>query len=214
MPAAYLSSDRPELLFPVKELTRGFADPKSREVAVLKRIARYLKRAPKLVQSFPWQRMPTKIEVYSDSDFAGDKRSRKSTTGVCIMFGSHCITTRCKQQSVIALSSGEAELYAGVLACSMGIGLRQMYEDFGIEVKVHVLMDSTAGISMMKRVGLGTVKHVATAYLWVQEKVASGEIELPKVDTLSNLADLMTKGLAEQPMRFLLGRMGFYDPAS
>ena len=130
------------------------------------------------------------------------------------MLGCHMRKSWSSTQALISLSSGEAELYAGVLACSMGIGLRQMYEDFGIEVKVHVLMDSTAGISMMKRVGLGTVKHVATAYLWVQEKVASGEIELRKVETLKKFADLMTKGLAEQPMRFLLGRMGFYDPAS
>ena len=89
--------------------------------------------------------------------------------------------TRCNNQSVIALSSGEAELYAAVLGCSMGIGTRQMYEDLGVEMKVKVYMDATAGIAMMRRQGLGTVKHVATQYLWIQELVQNNEVELRKV---------------------------------
>ena len=128
------------------------------------------------------------------------------------MIGKHCLATRCKNQSVIALSSGEAELYAAVLACSMGIGTRQMYEDLGVEMKVQVYMDATAGIAMMKRQGLGSVKHVATQYLWIQELVQNNEVELRKVPTTENYGDLMTKSLAEAPMKYLLGRMGFEVP--
>ena len=78
----------------------------------------------------------------------------KSTTGVAIMIGKHGLATRCKNQSVIALSSGEAELYAAVFACSMGIRTRQMYEDLGVEMKVKVYMDAMVGIAMMRRQGL------------------------------------------------------------
>ena len=99
------------------------------------------------------------------------------------MLGKHCLVTRCKHQSVIAFSSGEAELYAAVLACSMGIGTNQMYCDLRINVKIQIVMDANAGISMMKRQGLGSVKHVANQYLWVQETVYNKDVELPKVGT-------------------------------
>ena len=67
MVAAYFSLDRPELLFPVKEVIRGVSNPQEREVQVFKRIARYLKRVPRLAQKFEWQARPSCIHVYSDS---------------------------------------------------------------------------------------------------------------------------------------------------
>ena len=48
MTAAYLSLDRPELLVPVKEITRGVSNTQQREVQVFKRIARYFKRVPRM----------------------------------------------------------------------------------------------------------------------------------------------------------------------
>ena len=84
------------------------------------------------------------------------------------MMGKHCVVTRCEGQSVIALSSCEAELYAAVLICAMAIWMQQLYRDLGVEVKILVLMDVAAGIAMMRRQGLRTAKHVATQYFWVQ----------------------------------------------
>ena len=104
-----------------------------------------------MAQRFDWQPRPSRLDVYSDSDFVGCRRTRKSTSGVAIMMGKHCIITRCKSQSVIALSSGEAEFYAAVLACSIGIGTQQLYKDLGTDLKILVLMDATAGIAMMRR---------------------------------------------------------------
>ena len=108
MTAAYLFLDRPELFVPVKEMIRGVSNPQEREVQVFKRIARYLKRVPRLAQKFEWQPQPNSIYVFSDSDYAGCRKTRKSTIGIAIMIGKHCLVTRCKNQSVIALSSGES----------------------------------------------------------------------------------------------------------
>ena len=80
----------------------------------------------------------------------------------------------------------------------MGIGVRQMYEDLGVALKMRVYMDATAGIAMLNRQGLGTVKHVATQYLWVQELVQNKEVELRKVQTTDNYCDLMTKVLSRR----------------
>ena len=129
------------------------------------------------------------------------------------MLMSHCILTRCKSQSVSALSSGEAELYALVLACSVGFGLKQLYSDLGVELKLRVSMDATAGIAMAKRQGLETAKHMCTQYLWVQDRIRNGEIELRKVSTTENLADLLAKHFAEVQMNYLLEKMGYIFPS-
>ena len=62
-------------------------------------------------------------------------------------------------------------------------------------MKVKVYMDATAGIAMMKRQGLGTVKHVATQYLWIQEsgaKQGGGASPGPDIRELCGLDDEVT----------------------
>ena len=70
--------------------------------------------------------MPTEINAYADSDYAGCIKTRKSTSGGAIMIGNHCIKSWSSTQSVIALSSGEAELYSLVKATSQAIGIKHM----------------------------------------------------------------------------------------
>ena len=87
-------------------------------------------------------------------------------------------------------------------------------KNLGIEMNVNVFMDATAGIAMLRRQGLGTVKHVATQYLWTQELVQNNEVVLQKVPTTENYADLMKNALAEMSMNYLLGGMGFEFPTT
>ena len=114
---------------------------------------------------------------------------------------------------MIALSSGEAKLYAFVLACSVGIGLGHLFEDLGVALKPRISMDATAGTAMAKRQGLGTAKHICTQhYLWLQERIQNQDIELRKVGATENVADLLAKHLTEAPMSYLLGQMGYAVP--
>ena len=71
-------------------------------MGALKRLARYLRAKPRLVFSFNFQEASS-LEVYTDTDWAGCPRTRKSTSGGCLMIGGHMT------QASIALSSGEAE---------------------------------------------------------------------------------------------------------
>lgn len=112
--ANYLSPDRPDISFAVEGLARGMSRPLLGDWNRLKRLARYLKGKPRGVINFAWQRCADKVSVYSDADWAGDKVTRKSTIGGCIMIGRHAIKIWSKIQAVIALSSCESELYAFV----------------------------------------------------------------------------------------------------
>ena len=80
---------------------------------------------------FEWQKTPEVLRTYSDADWAGCKESRKSTTGGCITLGEHVLKGWSKTQSLVALSSGESELYATLKAAAEALGMPSMLKDLG-----------------------------------------------------------------------------------
>ena len=105
-------------------------------------------------------------------------------------------------QSVIALSSGEAEYYGLVRGTSIGIGIRGLMQDFGRETRVRTSTDSSAAVGISKRRGLGKVRHIELNQLWIQDKVSKGEIEVRKVRGEDNLADALTKHVDQTSLGF------------
>ena len=84
------------------------------------------------------------------------------------MGGGKFIKSWSKTMEILALSSGEAELGALVKAGTEGTGIQSVLADFAIPVQLKLLSDSTAAIGMVRRLGLGRVRHLATADLWLQ----------------------------------------------
>ena len=99
-------------------------------MGALKRIGRYLLGHRRLVYTYPWQ-SASGIDVYSDTDWSGCKRTRRSTSGGCVMIGRHAIRTCSSTQPSVTLSSGEAEFYGLVKAAGAGLGHQSIMRDFG-----------------------------------------------------------------------------------
>ena len=117
--------------FAVKELSRRMSTPKECDWVSAKRFGRYLIRKTRSVLHFGYQDHQAEVAVWNDTDFAGCRNERKSTSGDVIMFGSHCLKSWSLTQKVIALSSGEAEYYGLVKSGSQGIGIRALLGGFG-----------------------------------------------------------------------------------
>ena len=126
------------------------------------------------------------------------------------MRGVHNTKTWSKSQPMVTLSTAEAELVAGVKASTEGRGYRNLLADLGKCAKVRLLMDATAAIGMLERRGLGTAKHIDTRWMWIQGAIRRGDIELLKVHTKSNPADLMTKFLTAEETTKHMKSMGYY----
>ena len=101
--------------------------------------------------------MPQELTNYVDSNFVGCFRTRKSTSGGVVCWGSGVIKSWSKTQATIALSSGEAELAVVVKDAAEGLGLKAVLADFGVDVDLHMFSDATAAIGMVRREGLGRV---------------------------------------------------------
>ena len=177
----YLCPDRPDVSYAVKELARSMASPSKGDWSRLKRVGRYLKERPRLQQVFEWQPAQRTITTYSDADWAGCRQTRKSTTGGCIMIGKHAIKIWSKTQSLVALSSGESELYAALKAATETFGLMSMLKDLSWTLEGKVYGDASAALGIIHRIGLGKTRHIDTSLLWIQQTAAERHLTFAKV---------------------------------
>lgn len=172
--ANFLVIDRGDLVFIAKELTRQMAAPSFADWDKLVRLGRYLKGHPRMVTWYRFQDPQKVIETHSDTDWAGRRRTRRSTTGGFASLGTHLIKMWCRTQAIIALSSVEAELYGLVRASAETLGSLSLAKDLGLEASGRVLGDASAALAIVARQGLGKLRHVDTHDLWVQEKRRRG----------------------------------------
>ena len=72
-----------------------------------------------------------------------------------------------------------------------------MAADLGVEFQqsIAIMSDASAAIGISNRIGVMKIRHIEVTQLWVQEKVANGEMVIIKVLTESNVADALTKAV-------------------
>ena len=187
------------------------SSPAEEDWLLMKRIGRYLVGAPRVVYTYEWQSMPTVLDGYSDSDWAGCQSTRRSTSGGAIMQGGHCMKTWSSTQATVALSSAKAELYALLKTATQTLGLITLARDLGVEVTARVHTDASAALGIVSRQGLGKLRHISVQYLWIQDRVKSGDFLVGKVPGAENPADLMTKHLSAQDMKAHMKRLGVHS---
>ena len=108
---------RYDLFYAVKELSRSLTGPTQIDSARLRHVLRYLKGSSNVVTCLRPKHQfvhgsPMDIKVFTDSDWAGCSKTRKSTSGVVLQVLGCTVAALSRTQHVLALSSGEAELYA------------------------------------------------------------------------------------------------------
>ena len=206
----YLAMDRADVQFAAKEACRKMSRPIMADWDILKRIGRYLRGRPRSVQLFPFEKEAKGFIGFGDSDWAGEKPGMKSTSGGAVFLGKSMLKSWSSSQSLIALSSGEAELYALMKLTTQTVGLISMAGDFGCRLEATVQTDSTAAIGIVNRIGLGgKSRHLNVQYLWIQECIQRKEVTLKKVGTDQNHSDVLTKFLGREPHDRHVTAMGY-----
>ena len=132
----------------------------------------------------------------------GRRQTRKSSSAVVALEGRHFLYAYSRKQNVIARSSSEAELYAAVLGASEAKGVESMMRDLGFVVKPELIIDAEATEAILHRHGIGRMKHIDLAHLWLQDEVKSNKrLRVRRVKSEDNLPDIGTKALSNRIIR-------------
>jgi hypothetical protein len=191
----YLAADRPDLMYSAKEACRQMANPTEGGWKMLKRIGRYLVGRPRAILKYEWQGRQSECCGFSDSDWAGCRKTAKSTSGGVLVVGTHFLKGWSRTQQSITLSSAEAELVAMCKLAAELLGVLSMLKDLGEEKTGSVLADSTAALAIADRKGSGKLRHINIGLLWIQEKAHREQLVFAKVLGTENPSDMMTKNL-------------------
>ena len=209
---------RGDIYYTTKELARHLQSPTLEQMMRLKHLLRYLKGtqhytleiAP-LVQLE--EHVPVELKVQVDSDWAGCRETRKSTSGCVIELLGCAIHAFSRTQGTIATSSGEAELYAIGSGVSEGLGIVNLLEEAELLPKVvmTILTDSTSAKAIATRMGVTKLtRHIQLRFLYMQDLVANGVLKVKKIDTKLNPADIMTKYVNTAVLHAHLTRVGLH----
>ena len=190
----YTCQERADIMYSVKETARKIICPTESDEMNVKRIVRYLKGAPSAKCLVEIVTLPKFVNVYTDSDWAGQPMTCKSTSGGVVQWGGNAtLTAWSRTQQTVSLSSAEAELYALTTGIAEGMVTKHLLQELGHEVTLTNHVDSQSAKVWASRRGLGRMKHVMLKYMFVQDVVEKKLTNLAYINTKANKADLMTK---------------------
>nr|GEV36395.1 putative ribonuclease H-like domain-containing protein [Tanacetum cinerariifolium] len=165
----------------------------------------YLKGQPTLGLWYP-KESPLELIDYSDSDYASASLDRKSITGGCQFLGSRLISWQCKKQTIVANSTTEAEYIAASNYCGQVLWLQNQLLDYGYNfMQTKIYVDNKSVICMVKNpVYHSKTKHIEIRHHFIRDSYEKRLIEMVKLHTNYNVADLLIKAFDVTRFQFLI----------
>uniref|UniRef100_A0A2N9EIR8 CCHC-type domain-containing protein n=1 Tax=Fagus sylvatica TaxID=28930 RepID=A0A2N9EIR8_FAGSY len=186
---------RPDLAHAVSTVSRYMANPRREHWNAVKWIFRYLKGTAEHGILFSRQPGTNSVVGYVDADYAGEVDDRRSTTGYVFTLSGGPICWKSTLQSIVAMSTTEAEYMAIAEAAKEALWLKGLVKELGLNqggVQMHC--DSQSAIYLAKnQVYHARTKHIDVRFHKIRELIVTGDIVLEKVHTSENAADMLTK---------------------
>jgi len=150
------------------------------------------------------------MNAFVDANHAGNKITRRSHTGILIYLNCAPIIWYSKAQNTVESSTFGSEFIAMRILVELLESLRYKLRMMGIPIdgpvntfcdNKSVVTNATTPTSTLKK------KHNSIAYHRVREAVAAKILQITKVHTSENLADLLTKPLAGPQLKQLIQKI-------
>lgn len=189
---------RPDIAYAISVVSRYGSNPTDEHWKAVKRIFRYLKAT--LHMRLTFQGPIQSLIGYTDSDWAGDKDTRRSTSGYVFSLGSAPISWSSKRQPTVALSTCEAEYTGQTQAAKEAVWLKsllsQLTGDNQYLKSVVIYGDNQGAIALAQNPRFhARTKHIDIQNHYVRESIASKQVALKYIPTESQVADGLTKPL-------------------
>jgi hypothetical protein len=211
----YLAGNtRPDIAFAVHQAARFSHKPMKVHEDAVKRIVRYLIGTKDEGLCFGTD-SSLNLEAYADADFAGlwgveqpnDATCVKSRTGYLIRLGGCPLVWKSKLQTLIAVSTMEAEYIALSMCMRELLPLKRLLKEIngvfefdleGALAKSTVFEDNASAVQLATMPKMTPrSKHIALHYHFFREHITKGEVDVQHVSTDLQIADILTKGLGD-----------------
>ncbi|XP_074322806.1 secreted RxLR effector protein 161-like [Apium graveolens] len=191
----YLTCTRPDILYSVGLISRYMEAPTITHMKAAKKILRYLKGTMDYGLLYHYSN-EFKLVGYCDSDWAGDIDDRKSATGYVFFIGDTSFLLSSKKQTIVTLSTCEAEYVAACSCVCQAIWLKRVLEELHMKqnVSTEVLVDNKSVMALAKNLVFPErSKHIDTKYHFIRECIERREVELNYVKSQDQISDIFTK---------------------
>ncbi|GJU06910.1 hypothetical protein Tco_1123340 [Tanacetum coccineum] len=148
-------------------------------------------------------RNKARLEAFSDSDYAGTSLDMKSTTGGCQFLRRRLISWQCKKQNIVANSTTKAEYVATTNCCGHVLWIQNQLLDYGYNfMNTKIFIDNESTICIVKNpVFHSKTKHIEIRHHFIRDSYEKRLIQVIKIHTDHNVADLLTKAFDTQKPR-------------
>lgn len=192
---------RPDISFALQLLSRSLASPTIMHLTAAQHVLRYLKTTSTygIVYLKGKQGDGDELLVYCDADYAGDRATGKSTSGIITLLNDGIITWSTRKQDCIALSTLESEYVAICEAAKETAWLRELLNELhhAQADPTIIYSDNTGAISYSgNSTSHRRTKHINVRYHFIRKMIADKQAIVKYIPTTEQLADILTKALA------------------
>lgn len=206
---------RPDLSFTVGRLAQSCEQPRQSDWNAVKRVLRYVQGTKNVSLKYVGSADKPSISGYSDADWAGCVKSRKSTSGYVFMLCGGAVSWCSRKQSVLAASSCEAEYIALTETCKEAAWLRRMIADvLGLDndPTLNVSCDNDGTIASAHNESINRRnKHIDIAYHFARDASRRNIVRFVPCASQANTADILTKPLARVLFERCFKKMGLIN---
>jgi hypothetical protein len=191
-------NSRPDISAAVCILAQKTSSPNKTDWNELKRILKYLKGTSKLKLKLYDANYKEPLETWVDASWAEDKVDRKSNSGILVKLFGGVINWSCKKQTLVTLSSTEAEYVALAQAVQELQWIHRMLHDLKININLPLKFyeDNQSVLKMLtQEKPSNRTKHIDIKYHFIKDNYKNGTIEVNYCPTEEMIADFLTKPL-------------------
>ncbi|KAJ9535774.1 hypothetical protein OSB04_un001074 [Centaurea solstitialis] len=207
----YLAHTRPDIAHTLSVISQFMHNPGEQHMNAVMHLLRYLKSAPGKGVLFKKGSNCESVEVYTDADWAGSKVDGRSTSGYFSFVGGNLVTWRSKKQHVVSRSSAEAEFRSMALGICEALWLKRLLQDLGrpIQKPIQLFCDNKSARDIAHNpVHHDRTKHVEVDRFFIKEKLENKTLEVRKIQSEDQPADILTKAVSKKVFSKLLSKLG------
>ncbi|GJX51196.1 putative ribonuclease H-like domain-containing protein [Tanacetum coccineum] len=156
---------------------------------------------------------PFDLEAFSDSDYARASLDRKSTTGGCQFLVKRLISWQFKKQTIVSNSTTEAEYVDAANCCGQVLWIQNQMLNYGFNfMNTKIFIDNESTICIVNNpVFHSKTKHIQIRHHFIRDCYKKKLIQVIKIHTDHNVADLLTKAFDVSRFNFLIASIGLLN---